>query len=175
MRNVASLFLEYARLDRKRTGQGLSVKQLERWSELKRRLDRQLSPGSEAAHRERRSSIRVPTRLNCSFESIGSLQKAVITNLSRTGMFINTASPLPIGTKLHLRILIEETGHEIEVPASVATNNVGPSFDMSKTGMGVRFLKEVPEITEQVDDLYESQIERAYDAGEETEAPESGD
>ena len=167
MRNVARLFLEYARLDRKRTGVGLSVKQLERWSELRRRLERELSQRSRSEGAERRDSIRVPTRLNCAFESIGSLQKAVITDFSRTGMFINTSSPLPIGSKLLLHILIEETGSEIEVPATVATNNVGPSFDLKRKGMGVRFTKDVPEIAEQIDNLYEQEIAREYSDGDE--------
>ncbi len=171
MPNIARLFLEYARLDRRRTGRGLSVKQLERWVELKRRLEHHLAPGTPSPGAERRDSIRVPTRLNCSFESIGTLQKAIITNLSRTGMFINTASPLPIGAKLELRILIRETGREIDVPAKVVSNNVGPSFDVRQTGMGVRFTKDVPEIEEQLDDLYEQEIKRTY--GDEEEADDS--
>jgi len=170
MRNVASLFLEYARLDRKRTGVGLSVKQLERWSELKSRLERELSQSPPSAGAERRDSIRVPTRLNCAFESIGMLQKAVITNFSRTGMFINTSSPLSIGSKLLLSILIEETGSEIEVTATVATNNVGPSFDLKRKGMGVCFTQDVPEITEKIDNLYEQEIARVYGDGDESDS-----
>ena len=37
-------------------------------------------------------------------------------------MFINTSSPLPIGTQLDLCILIEETGEEMQVPAKVVSN-----------------------------------------------------
>jgi len=162
MPNIARLFLEYARLDRRRTSKGLSVKQLERWNDLRRRVEHQLNAEAPPPGAEQRGSIRVPTRLNCSFESIGTLQKAIITNLSRTGLFINTSSPLPIGSKLELRILIEETGREIQIPASVATNNLGPSFDVRSTGMGLRFQSEVPEITDQLADLYEQQIQEAY-------------
>ncbi len=176
MRNISRLFLEYARLDRRRTSGGLSVKQLERWSELKSRLEQELTPGGPRKGSERRESLRVTTRLNCTFESIGTLQKAIITNLSRTGMFINAPSPLPIGTQLNLCILIEETGEEMQVPAKVVSNNVGPSFDVSRTGMGVCFTRELPELTQQLDDLYEAQIKQAFDdaeGGEEPEDPEA--
>ncbi len=172
MRELSRLFLDYARLDRRRTGRGLSVKQLERWSELKRRLEQQLAPGASPEGSERRSSLRVPTRLNCTFESIGTLQKAMITNLSRTGMFIATSSALPIGAQLNLCILIEETGEEMQVPAKVVSNNVGPSFDLRRTGMGVPFSRELPELTEQLDDLYEQQIKQAFGDGETGDEPE---
>ena len=171
MRNISRLFLEYARLDRRRTGRGLSVKQLERWSELRRRLEAQLATGAPREGPERRSSLRVPTRLNCTFESIGTLQKAIITNLSRTGMFINTSSPLPIGTKLDLCILIEETSEEMEVSAKVVSNDVGRAFDLKRSGMGVCFAREIPELDERLDDLYEHQIKEAYGDGEEGEPP----
>ncbi len=172
MRNISRLFLEYARLDRRRTSRGLSVKQLERWSELKRRLEAQLTPGGPPKGPERRGSLRVPTRLNCTFESIGTLQKAIITNLSRTGMFISTSAPLPVGAMLDLCILIEETGEEMQVPAKVVSNNVGPSFDVRRTGMGLSFTRELPELTQQLDDLYEAQIKQAFDDGEGAEEPE---
>ncbi len=171
MRNISRLFLEYARLDRRRTGRGLSVKQLARSSELKRRLEAHLTPGTPPEATERRSSLRVPTRLNCAFESIGTLQKAIITNFSRTGMFINTSSPLPIGTMLELRILIEQTGEEMEVSAKVVSNNVGQAFDLKRSGMGVCFAREIPELNERLDDLYEQQIKEAYGDGEEEEPP----
>ncbi len=172
MRNISRLFLEYARLDRRRTGRGLSVKGLERWSELRCQLEQQLGGGTPSEGSERRSSLRVPTRLNCSFESIGTLQKAMITNLSRSGMFIVTSSPLPIGTKLDLYILIEETGEEMQVPAKVVSNNVGPSFALRQTGMGVSFSQELPALTEQLDDLYEQQIKQAFGDGEEGDEAE---
>ncbi len=175
MRNISRLFLEYARLDRRRTSRGLSVKQLERWSELKSRLEQELTPRGPRKGSERRESLRVTTRLNCTFESIGTLQKAIITNLSRTGVFINAPSPLPIGTQLELCILIEETGEEMQVPAKVVSNNVGPSFDVRRTGMGVRFTRDLPELTRQLDDLYEAQIKQAFDDGEGDEEPEGAE
>lgn len=39
MKNVAGAFLDYFRLERKRSGSGLTVQELERWSVLKQRLD----------------------------------------------------------------------------------------------------------------------------------------
>ncbi len=103
---VGMLFLQYTRLERKRTHEGLTVAELERWSALKRRLNQRFSPGLEESQADRRESVRVPTNLHCSFESIGSFESAFITNLSSGGVFISTASPLPIGSKVELKIKI---------------------------------------------------------------------
>ena len=156
--DVGMLFLQYTRLERKRTREGLNVAELERWSGLKQRLNQRFSPGLEESQAERRESVRVPTKLHCSFESIGSFESAAITNLSSGGVFISTVSPLPIGSKLKLTIQISETGAEIEVPGVVVSNNVGPDLSTNKRGMGVRFSELAPEMLEQIHALYSSAI-----------------
>ncbi len=166
MADVGNLFLEYVHLDRRRTQEGLSVAELERWSELKRALGEHF--GADPAARERRDSLRVPTRLACSFDSLGSFEQARITNLSRGGVFILTSAPLPVGTRLQLRIQIGTTGSELDVAGVVVTNHVGPSLDTHRSGMGVRFSEQVPEILKQIDELYE-RIGRSHLRGGEDE------
>ena len=161
MVDISARFLEYFRLDRKRTGEGLTVDELERWNALKRLLNRHFSPGLDDELADRRQSVRAPTCLNCSFESLENFEGALITNLSSSGVFINTVSPLPIGVKLRLRILIAESRAEIELPGVVVSHNIGRSFDTSKVGMGVRFSAVAPEIVKQIHDLYVQAIQRA--------------
>lgn len=158
MAQLGELFLAFARLDRKRTDRGLSVRELERWSELRELLNRRFSSGMRELHLDKRQSVRVPTRLNASFENLGKFQRSLITKLSRRGVFINTASPLEIGTRLRLRIHIERTGEDLEVPGVVVTNHVGPGFDTQQLGMGIRFSDLEPETVKQLDDLYEATI-----------------
>ncbi len=153
------LFLEYARLDRKRKADGLTVEELERWTFLNSRLNQHFAPGLSKAKVEQRKSVRVPTRLDCSFESFGSFESALITNLSSGGLFINTKSPLPIGSELRMRILIERTKAEVEIQGVVVSQNIDPSSQTSKSGMGVRFVQQAPEITKAINELYQHAIQ----------------
>ena len=160
MRAVAELFLEFERLDRQRTEEGLSVAELERWSEL----EKTLGPLQETARgregHEHRGSVRIPTWLNCSFTSAGELQDALITNMSRTGVFIYTNSPLPIGTEIELTIRIQQKGVEIRIPATIVSHNVGA--DHGQSGMGVRLSQDVPDVIRQIESLYQEEVQRQY-------------
>ncbi len=156
--DVGMLLLQYTRLERKRTREGLNVAELERWSGLKQRLNQRFSPGLEKSLADRRESVRVPTKLHCSFESIGSLKSASITNLSSGGVFIETVSPLPIGSEVELKIKISQTGAEIEVPGVVISNNTGADLSTERQGMGVRFAELAPEIMEQIQALLSNAI-----------------
>jgi uncharacterized protein (TIGR02266 family) len=108
---------------------------------------------------ERRQSVRVPTHLDCSFESFGSFEGALITNLSSGGVFIATKSPLPIGSELRMRIRIERTNAEIELQGIVVSHNIGPSSEVGKAGMGVRFSQAAPETTKAIGELYQHAIQ----------------
>jgi Tfp pilus assembly protein PilZ len=156
MQELGARFLEYARLDRKRTDQGLTVQELERWSELKRSLTLHLSPGLDPDEVDRRRSVRVPTCLRVSYHSI----VTELTNFSRSGAFVQTSSPLQVGSQVRLRIQLAENGTELEIPGRVATVQVGPSFDSSQIGMGVQFSEMAPETAKQLSDLYEQLIRR---------------
>lgn len=169
MKDLSRLFLEYARLDRRRTREGLSVRQLQRWRSLKRALEGHFSGGREEP--DRRESIRVDTRLHCSFASVDAFEKAPITSLSRGGVFIHTQTPLPIGSRLNLCISIGRMGANIEVPGVVVSNSVRDGSDAGRIGMGVRFSTSVPEIIDQIDDLYEREIERSCAGGDAKKPP----
>jgi Tfp pilus assembly protein PilZ len=100
-----------------------------------------------------------------------------MTNLSRGGVFIATDRPAEIGTRLELRIHIEDTGEEIarlelrihiedtgeeiDVPGQVVSQNVGPNFESGQCGMGLRFLEMKPEVGRKVEALYERKLKEA--------------
>ena len=161
MSDVLRLFREFARLDRKR-GRGLSPEELKRWILQKRKLARSFNPDVSDAQADRRASIRVPTRLVVGFRHIGDLRRCWMTNLSRGGVFVESGELLPIGSRLTLRIGIGETGEEIEVPAEVASHDVGPRFE-TRRGMGMRFLEVSAEVSKKLDDLYDSAFRRAVE------------
>ena len=157
MRDVGARFREYAQLERKRAGGALSPQELERWSLLKRALNRNFSPGLSEDRADQRTSVRVPTRLKVSFGSHAKLRDSRMTNISRGGLFIATAHPFEIGTRFDLQIHVEETGSVLDVPVQVVCQNVGPQFE-ANSGMGVRFLDLNPEQEKRLLDLYEKSL-----------------
>jgi uncharacterized protein (TIGR02266 family) len=161
MRDVAAGFREYARLDRKRAAQGLDPAELRRWSALKQALGQIFSPDLSDHHANARESVRVPARLRVSFASMGELQRSLMTNLSRGGLFVATQEVLEIGARLQLRLNIEETETVLEVPVEVVSQNVGPDFASDQHGMGMRFLDLDDATRKQIDALYERKLKEA--------------
>lgn len=159
--DVAGSFREFVRLDRKRAAQGLTHTELRRWMALKRRLTQAFSPGLSDWRADQRSSLRVPARLAVSFHDLGELRACLMTNLSRGGVFVATDDPLELGTRLELRLTVEETGKQIEVPAEVVSQNVGPDLRPDQRGMGLRFTELDAEAARQIAELYERALERA--------------
>ncbi len=160
MQTLPELFREYARLERKRTTEGVTVAEHERWAALRSQLDRRFSKGAPAGV-ERRDSVRVPTRMKISYAGTQGLSEALMTDLSRSGVFINTAFPAPAGSRIDLRLRIESTGEVLEIPARVVSNNVGPGLSTRKMGMGVTFLAVAPEVRDKLDALYAEMGSRA--------------
>ncbi len=161
MADVHLLFREYTHLDRKRTGDGLTPREFDRWRLLARELARRFSKGRPGGGSERRESVRVPTRLKVAFESRDQVVQALMTNLSRGGLFINTALPPEPGTRFDLKLQIEASGETLEIPSEVVSVHVGSGFSTGEMGMGVRFLNMSEELRKKVDDLYESLTQRS--------------
>ena len=79
MENLATAFQDYATLDRRRTEDGLTVPELERWSRLKRLLTQRFSPGLDPREVDRRRSVRIPTRLRVRYESENGFAQSQLT------------------------------------------------------------------------------------------------
>lgn len=153
MASLPELFREYVHLDRKRTGEGVSVAENARWAALRAQLDRRFSSGPPAGE-ERRDSVRVPIRLKIGVVGPEGSRDAVVTNVSRSGLFINTAFPEPVGTRIDLRLRVASTGELLEIPGRVVSNHVGRDLSKRKLGMGVCFLSVPPAVRARLDALY---------------------
>ncbi len=156
MSDVAASFRAFVFLDRKQAREGLSPSELVRWAALKR----ELSGDGAAEHANERASLRVPARLRVSFASLGELGHALITNLSRGGVFVATDAALEIGTRLTLRLHVDEPGRDLEVQTEVASRNLGPKGD-PRSGLGLRFVDAEPATRRELDALYERALEAA--------------
>jgi len=155
MKDLASRFREYVRLDRLRAGAGLSPAELTRWAMLKRQLSQHFSPGLSDERADQRESVRVPTRLAVSFPTEGEFARSLMTNLSRRGVFVRTEHLLEIGTRFHLRIHVDDPPQDIAIQVEVVSLNLGPSYDSHESGMGLRLLDADDEVEKQLDELYE--------------------
>ena len=164
MDDIHSRFRQFLHLDRKREADGLSPAELRRWIKLKRILNQQFSPGASYEQVDRRESVRVPARLALSFRDMGALHGCLMTNLSRGGLFVETDFPAEIGTRLTLRLQIEESGEKLDVPAEVVSVNARPDRATDQHGMGLRFLEMKPELAEKVSEFYERKLREAAGA-----------
>jgi uncharacterized protein (TIGR02266 family) len=158
--DVGGLFRAYMALERKRRSEVLGPAELRQWMQLKRQLNTHLQPGLEPGRADRRESVRLPTRVQVSFESYGEVQQCWMTRLSRGGLFIACDDPLPIGEKVELRIRINPD-EVLDAPGEVVSLNLGPDAARLKRGMGVRFTGLSPEKQREIDELYHRTLEDA--------------
>jgi uncharacterized protein (TIGR02266 family) len=163
MSDMPGLLRAYLALDKRRKAEGLSPTELARWSQLKAALNRHFQPDLEEKHAQSRASVRVPLSLNVDFESRGEVRKCMMKNLSAGGIFVATESPLPIGTPFNVRIRIEKTGEQIELPGEVVS--VGASADLAHNehGMGIRFVHLTDAQRQQVADFSEQAMRDAIE------------
>jgi uncharacterized protein (TIGR02266 family) len=112
-------------------------------------------------HAEQRQSVRVPLALKVDFESYGKIGECLMTNMSLGGVFIATASPLPIGTPFLVRLRIEESGECLELSGEVASQDVSADLSREQRGMGIRFVNLSEEQRKRVSDLYEQAMHKA--------------
>jgi uncharacterized protein (TIGR02266 family) len=90
--------------------------------------------GGEKAvgERDQRSDARVT--INKEFESFDAFIQEYVTNISRSGVFVKSKQPLPVGTKVNLKFtVIMEDVETIEGVGEVVRVDSDPS------GMGVVF------------------------------------
>jgi len=89
-----------------------------------------------------RISPRRPRRVQVQFWKRGEphAHPGYTTNISLTGMFIGTSSPLPPGTRLRVEVLEGNRGFMVEGVVAHARKVRGEMMRLSQPGMGVRFL-----------------------------------
>jgi uncharacterized protein (TIGR02266 family) len=161
MPNLPAVFREYKRLERIRDEQGFSLKDLERWTLLKRILSEHFRPGLGREIADKQASLRVPVRLRVAFGDRGALRECLMTNISRGGVFIATDDPLPIGTSLQLRIHVGESERTLEIAGEIVTVNTGADMKSSERGMGITFTTRSEADESLVKELYGKAMEDA--------------
>ncbi len=90
--------------------------------------------------RERRRERRVPVQIQIQYNSVDGFFQDYIRNLSLGGIFIETAKPLPMNTKLRVEFCLPEMDTPITADGIVVhTLRVGRTKNPGVSGMGIRF------------------------------------
>jgi hypothetical protein len=139
------LMREYGGLERKRVGEGVTPLEYQRWLDLRAKIGSNVErpPSQTPEVYERRRAERRPTRLLAVYESRNALIDAIITNISPAGLFLATPFTAPVGTKLLVRVHLEKTGEDVEIPCTVVTS-IGENIHTlgsTNMGMGLKFDK----------------------------------
>jgi uncharacterized protein (TIGR02266 family) len=136
-RDSAALVREFLPLNRRRVrGEALSVDELERWSELRERLEELLGCCPPAVG-QRRRALRVRTHLKLLVTTSVAQELLRAHDLSEGGLFVRTQRPSPPGTPLQLE-LQDRAGRSVELEGTVAWVRSAPD-GMGPAGMGVAF------------------------------------
>jgi Tfp pilus assembly protein PilZ len=90
----------------------------------------------------RRRALRRPRRVQVNFWKQGEPTSYIgyTTNISMTGMFIATNSPMPSGVRIRIEVVDRDRGFMVEGMVAHARKIRGELARLSQSGMGVRFL-----------------------------------
>lgn len=131
-RGPQQLLREYAFLNRKRKGEGVTPLEYQRWLAVREQLERTFperpAPGGGG-----------PVRMRLDYATAAVLVASVMWNVRPIGLFVHTPFAPEEGTELDARICVKETGEEFGGAAVVVSNNLGPGFSTDALGMGLRF------------------------------------
>src|SRR3712207_6651675 len=109
----------------------------------------------------RRRAVRRPRRVQVHFWKQGEPTAYVgyTTNISMTGMFVATNSPMAPGARIRVEVIDRDRGFMVEGVVAHARKIRGDMARISQSGMGVRFLS--------VEELVRELIPAAYGQTEE--------
>lgn len=115
----------------------------------------------------RRRAVRRPRRVQVHFWKQGepTCYVGYTTNISMTGMFVATNSPMPPGSRIRVEVIDRDRGFMVEGVVAHARKIRGDLARLNQSGMGVRFLS--------VEELVRELIPAAY--GKTEEIPQNAD
>ncbi len=100
---------------------------------------------------EKRGAARLEHPLLVAYRSVGSFISHLGTNLSRTGVFVNTPRPLPEGTMLRLLVSLPTDKAPCEVNGRVVRTQ--GSGKLGPPGMAVQFMNPSQDTQTRIDEL----------------------
>ncbi|MBW2268603.1 MAG: PilZ domain-containing protein [Deltaproteobacteria bacterium] len=144
--SAQDMLREFAGLNARRRGDGVTPLEYQRWLDLGRRLEAAF-PDSPAL--AKKGQVRLLVELKDEAE----LEACVMLNVRPVGLFVHTPFPPERGTQLELRVHVVDTGSIYSSRVSVVSNNVGPEFSTEAFGMGLKFRDADCELRAVLDEL----------------------
>ena len=126
------LLREVVSLNRRRTNEGLTPLEYQRWLDVSEQLRTEFSDHPAFGGRGE-------TRIRVEFEDREALRKGAMLNVRPIGIYVNTPFAAEVGSQFELVTFVKETGAEYLSKVEVVSNNVGPGFSTANLGMGMRF------------------------------------
>ena len=150
------LVREYGTLERKRTTNGFTPLEYQRWSELQFLLETKFPQGLRPKGAERRKNLRLPTKILVEYDDQGELRDALIRNISRGGLFVATETRPEVGTELNLSIRV---GNDERVELPVVVVCTGAPGPQKTRGIGCKFAQLTSEQQDIVDEMFATALE----------------
>lgn len=132
MARAQDVLREVVSLNKRRTTEGLSPLEYQRWLDLSTKLGKEF-PGHP------RLGGRGQTRIRVEFLDLDDLESSAMFNVSPIGIYVNTPFAPDVGTKFGLVVQVKDSGEEFRSQVEVVSNNVGPGYSTANLGMGMKF------------------------------------
>lgn len=133
-------------LNRRRTSEGISPLEYQRWLDVSAKLRKEFPDHPPLGGRG-------DTCIRIEFGDHEELRAATMLNVRPIGLYVNTPFAAEVGTGFCLVVLVKETGCEYRSKVEVVSNNVGPDYSTANLGMGMKFTERSCELRSLLDEL----------------------
>ena len=146
MPSAQDLLREVFALNKRRTREGITPLEYQRWLDLGAKLRKEF-PDHPPLGGPGETQIRVE------FRDLEALRAATMLNVRPTGIYVGTPFAAEVGTKFGLAVFVKESGEDFRSRVEVVSNNVGPDFSTANLGMGMKFVDRDCELRRVLDRL----------------------
>ena len=144
--SAQEMLREFAGLNQRRRGTGVTPLEYQRWLDLGHRLEAAF-PNQPAL------AMKGKIRLLVELKNEAALAACAMLNVRPVGLFVHKPFPPDRGTQLELRVHVVDTGQTYASRVVVVSNNVGPDFSTQAFGMGLKFREADCELRAVLDEL----------------------
>jgi Tfp pilus assembly protein PilZ len=133
MPSAQDILREVFALNKRRTREGISPLEYQRWLDLSAKLRKEFPDHPPLGGRGE-------TQIRVEFRDLDALRAATMSNVQSTGIFVVTPFAAEVGTKFGLAVFIKANGDEFRSRVEVVSNGVGPDYSTANLGMGMKFV-----------------------------------
>ena len=140
---------EVVSLNKRRTGEGITPLEYQRWLDLSAKL-REDFPGHPPLGGRGETCIRVE------FHDLEDVRASTMLNVRPIGIFVSTPFAAEVGASFGLVAFVKDTQAAYRSRVEVVSNNVGPDYSTANLGMGLKFTNASCELRQLLEELHSS-------------------